>query len=71
MAIILAQEFKNVFSDRPTWVSITSIFEGEEPICFKERFLFWDEKTTAPRPILPPRVQPGMFLLFIVFLIVL
>jgi hypothetical protein len=63
VAIILAQEFRTVFSDRPKWVTITSIFEGEEPICFKERFLFWEEKPVTPKPVIT-RPLPGISSIF-------
>jgi len=52
------KEFRTVFSDRPKWVSITSIFEGEEPVCFKSRFLFWEEKI-VPLKLVIPRSKPG------------
>ncbi len=59
VALILAKEFRTVFADRPLWVSITTIFEGEEPVCFRERFLFWEEKATPVIKRELPRTQSG------------
>lgn len=53
----IQQDFRNVFSDRPTWVPMTTIFEGEEPICFKEKFMYWqDRNIVTPRQVKPSRL---------------
>jgi len=44
---------------RPKWVIITPVYEKEEPVLFKEYFLYWQEAplagTVKPKPLIQSR----------------